>query len=88
MQIDVHGIDAEIARAHLADDGVEVGAVGVEVGAGRVHGLGDGHDVALEQPAGVGIGQHDGGDVGREPLLHLLGIDRAVVRAPAPISTR
>ena len=78
VQVDVHGVDAEIAGPHLADDGVEVGAVGIEVGAGRVHRLGDRHHVALEQPAGVGVGQHDGGDVGRELLLHLLRIDRAV----------
>ena len=78
MQVDVHRIDAEIARPHLADDGVEVRAVGVEIGARRVHRVGDRHDVALEQPAGVRIGQHDGGDVLREALLHLLRIDRAV----------
>ena len=86
VQVDVHGVDAEIAGPHLADDGVEVGAVRIEIGAGRVHRLGDRHDVALEQAAGVGVGQHDGGDVRREMLLHLLRIDRAVRRAPA--STR
>jgi hypothetical protein len=48
VQVDMHGVDAEVARPHLADDGVEVGAVGVKVGARRVHGIGDGHDVALE----------------------------------------
>jgi hypothetical protein len=40
--------------------------------------LGDGDHVALEQTAGVGVGQHDGGDLRRELLLHLLGIDRAI----------
>ena len=40
VQVDVHAVDAEIARPHAADDGVEVGAVAVEVGARRVHGLG------------------------------------------------
>ena len=78
VQVDVHGVDAEVAGAHLADDGVEVGAVGVEVGAGRVHGVGNAHHIALEQAAGVGVGEHDGGNLGREPLLHLLGIDGAV----------
>ena len=34
VQVDVHGVDAEVARPHLADDGVEVGAVAVEIGAG------------------------------------------------------
>ena len=41
VQVDVHGVDAEIAGPHLADDGVEVGAVAVEIGAGLVHRLGD-----------------------------------------------
>ena len=50
----------------------------VEEGAGGVHRLGDGDDVALEQAAGVGVGQHDRRDVGRQALLHLLRIDGAV----------
>src|SRR3712207_7949682 len=33
VQVDVHGVDAEIARPHLADDGVEVRAVAIEIGA-------------------------------------------------------
>ncbi len=64
VQVDVHGVDAEVARPHPADDGVEIGAVAVEVGARLVHGLGDLDDLALEQPAGVGVGQHDRGDLG------------------------
>ena len=64
VQVDVHGVDAEIAGPHLADDGIEVGAVGVEERAGRVHGFRDRHHVALEQAAGIGVGEHDGGDLG------------------------
>ncbi len=41
-------------------------------------GIGDGDDVALEQAAGVGVGQHDRGDLRRQALAHLLGIDGAV----------
>ncbi len=68
MQIDVHGVDAEIARTHHAHDGVEIGAVAVEVGARLVHGCGDVDDLGLEQAAGVGVGQHDGGNIGTERL--------------------
>ena len=48
VQIDVHGIDAEITWAHLADDRIEVRAVAVEVGACVVHGLGNLDDFRLE----------------------------------------
>jgi hypothetical protein len=65
VQVDVHGVDAEVAGAHPADDGVEVGAVAVEVGARRVGQPADLEDVALEQAAGVGVGDHDRRDVGR-----------------------
>ena len=78
VQVDVHGIDADVARAHLADDGIEVGTVGIEIGAGRVHHFGNRHHVTLEKPTGVGIRQHNGGDVGRQTLLDLCGIDGAV----------
>ena len=40
VQVDVHGVDAEIARAHAAGDGVEVRAVAIEIGAGRMHRVG------------------------------------------------
>ena len=79
VQVDVHGVDAEIAGSNLADDGVEVGAVAVEVGAGLVHGVGDLDHFRLEQPASVRIGQHDRGDVGAERGLHRFDRHRAVV---------
>ena len=33
VQVDVHGVDAQIARPHLAGDGVEVGTVAIEIAA-------------------------------------------------------
>ena len=77
VQVDVHGVDAEVGGADPADDGVEVGAVAVEEGAGRVDGVGDLDDVALEQPAGVGVGQHDRGDVVAQLRLQRVQIDAA-----------
>ena len=83
VEVDVHGVDAEIARLHLADDGVEVGAVGIEIGAGFVHRLGDGDHVALEQPAGVGVGEHDRRDVRRRAARAPPPGPRCRRRAPA-----
>ena len=77
MQVDVHRVDAEVGRPDPADDGVEVGAVAVEEGAGRMDGLGDLDDVALEQAAGVRVGQHDRGDIVAELGLQRVQIDPA-----------
>ena len=41
VQVDVHGVEAHVARARLAEDRVEVRAVAVRVRADRVHRLGD-----------------------------------------------
>ena len=49
VQVDVHGVDARSPGPHAADDGVEIGAVAVEIAAGGVDGVGDGFDVGLEQ---------------------------------------
>ena len=78
MQIDMHGVDAQIARPHPAGDGVEIGAVAIEIGAGRMHRVGDLDDLAFEQAAGVGIGQHDRRHVGTELGLQRFGIDMAI----------
>ena len=46
VEVDVHGVDAEVARPHDAHDGVEVGAIAVEERAGLMHGRGDLDDLA------------------------------------------
>ena len=78
VQVDVHGINAKVAGANLADDGVEVRAVAVEERAHRMHGLGDLDDVRLEQAAGVRVGQHDRRHVRTQPRLQRLEIHAAV----------
>jgi hypothetical protein len=65
VQVDVHRVDAEIARARLAYHCVEIRAVAVEIRARLMNRVGDADDLALEQPAGIGIGQHDRRNVGR-----------------------
>ena len=79
VQVDVHRVDAEVARARLADDGVEIRAVAIEIGARLVNGVGDADDLALEQAASVGIGQHDRRDVGRKSASHRLDADDPVL---------
>src|SRR6202044_3374329 len=70
VQVDVHGVDAEIARTRLADDGVEIRAVAVEIRPRLVNRISDADDLALEQSAGVWIGQHDRRNIGRERAPH------------------
>jgi hypothetical protein len=36
VEVDVHGVDAKVAGAHLADDGVEIGAVAIDEAARRM----------------------------------------------------
>ena len=55
VQVDVHAVDAEIARPHAADDGVEVGAVAVEEGARLVHRRGDLDDLGSNRPQVLGL---------------------------------
>ena len=79
VQVDVHGVGAEVAGPRLARDGVEVRAVAIEIGAGLVQRGGDLHHIALEQPAGVRVGEHHGGDVRPELLAHGLNADGSVL---------
>ena len=81
MQVDVHAVDAEIARSHPAHDRVEVGAVAIEVGAGGMHGFRNLDDLGFKQAAGVGIGQHDRRHVRPERRLERGEIDPAVLRS-------
>ena len=77
MQVDVHRVDAEVAGADLADDGVEVGAVAIDEAARGVDRVGDRLHLGLEQAAGVGVGDHHRGDVGPEAGLQRGEIDAA-----------
>ncbi len=61
VQVHVDDVEAHVAGAHLAEDGVEVGAVVVEQAAGVVDGFGDGFDLPLEDAAGGRVGHHQAG---------------------------
>ncbi len=69
VEIDMHRVDAEIAGSRLAHDRVEIRPIAIKIGPGLMHQSGDFDDILLEQPTGVGIGQHDRSDVRPEPLL-------------------
>src|ERR1700732_614290 len=63
VQIDVHHVHAEIAWTRDAYQCVHVRAIHVEHGAFGVQDFGGLGDVLLEHADGVGIGDHEGGDV-------------------------
>ena len=63
MQVEVHDVDAEVARPGDPEDGVEVGAVVVDQTARLVDGRDDLLDVLVPQPEGVGVGDHQPGGV-------------------------
>src|SRR3546814_20951716 len=62
----VHRIDAEVAGAHAADDRVEVRAVAIDIAARGMDRVRNRLHLALEQPAGVRVGDHHPRDVGAE----------------------
>ena len=80
VQVDVHGVDAQVRWPHLADDGVEVGPVAIEVGARRMGHARDLDHVALEEAAGIGVGQHHRGHVRAELAAQVGEIDPAARR--------
>ena len=78
VQVHVHRVEAHVARPGHAHEGVEVGAVVVEHRPGGVNHLGYIQDLALEQPQGVGVCQHQGRDPRRQLRLQVGQADAAV----------
>ena len=77
VQIEVQCVDAELGGQHPPDDRVEIGTVAIEERAGAMHRGGDVEDLVLEQAAGVGVGQHQRGDIAAELRLQRGQIDPA-----------
>ena len=63
VQVQVHHVDAEIAGTRNARQRVHVGAVHIQQRALGVQDVRDLGDVFLEHAEGVGIGDHDPGDI-------------------------
>ena len=80
----MHDVEAHVAGAALAEEGVEVGTVVVHQAAGLVHHLGDLQHAWLEDAEGVGVGHHHGCHLGpylTEELAQVVDIDGAVGQA-------
>ncbi len=72
-------VEAHVARPGLTHDRVEVGAVVVEQAADLVDQRGDLGDVAIEDPEGVRVGQHQAGDVLVDLRTQILDVDATVL---------
>jgi hypothetical protein len=77
--VHVNDVEAHIPRPHLAENGVEVGAVVVQQAAGLVNDVGDLLDAPLEHAEGAGVGQHDAGGLRPHRGLERLDVDIAFV---------
>ena len=78
VQVQVDDVKAHVPRPGYPEDGVEVGAVVIEQAALVMHGCRQLRDVLLEEPEGVGVGQHDPGHV----TVEVLAQDRRADEAP------
>ena len=78
VQVEVADVEAEIARPRDAEDGVEVGAVHVDLHALGVTDLGDVHDARLEHAERVRHRDHEGGDLRPHLARERVEVDLAV----------
>ena len=78
VQIDVHHIEAHIARTAHAEHGVEVGSVVVHQTSALVHQPCYLGNLFLEDTQGVGVGHHHAGNVIAKQRLEVLHIHGAV----------
>ena len=78
VEVVLHDIEAHVAGPGHAEQRVHVGAVAVDQSPLRVDDRGDLGHVALEQPQGVRVRDHDGGDVLVHGRGHGLGVEAAV----------
>ncbi len=77
VQVQVRDVAAELARLGQPDEGVEVGAVDVDLAAGGVDGVADLADVGVVHTVGGRVGDHDRG---QRVLVQLdLGVQVGVV---------
>ena len=79
VQVEVHDVEAHVARARAPHDRVEVRAVVVQRRADAVDDLGDLLDVAVEHAERVRVGEHQAGDVLVGLGAQVLDVDAAVL---------
>ena len=78
VEVDVHHVEAHVARTGHTEDRVEVGTIIIEERAAGVDELGDLGNLLLEEAQRVGVGHHDGGDVIAQERFEVLDIDEAL----------
>ena len=77
MGVEVHQVGPHIARPDRAQDRVHVGPVEVEQGSAIMKQPGDLADLGIEQPEGVGVGDHEDGGVVVELGLEVVQVDES-----------
>ncbi len=80
MQIEVHDVDPEVARAGVSEDRVEVRAVVVDKAASFVHDIDDFLNVLVPEPERVRVGDHQSGGLRSDFAAERLDIDIAAMR--------
>ena len=65
VQIQVKHIDSHLAGAGITHEGIEIGAVHIDEATLLVDNLGDLLDMGFKDPHGIGIGQHQTGNLPR-----------------------
>ena len=63
MEIDVHHIEAHIARATSTQHGIEIGSVVIHQASAVVDEFCNLRDTGLEKTKGIGIGHHHGSNL-------------------------
>ena len=61
VQVEMHDVDAQIARADNTQQGIQVGAIAIDQTAGLVDDLDDFQHILVEQTERIGVGQHQTG---------------------------
>ena len=61
VQVDVHHVEAQVARSRDAHDGVKIRAVAIHQATGFVDDLGYFQQIFVEQAERIGVGQHQTG---------------------------
>ena len=85
MQIEVGGIDPEISWTTDANEGIEVGAIHINLAASGVDFGAKIADACLKNSVSGGVGDHDGSEAGAE--FKNLGVEIGVVDIPLGIAS-
>ena len=81
VRVEMHEIEAHVAGARVAHDGVRVGAVVVHEAAGFMNRRGNGGNVIFEEAERVRIGHHAHGGIGPEDRADLFDADPSALAA-------